>query len=182
MPSLPRYQPGPGRQEKPPAILERSMAVSFPLASCCCAPETKGGPTERTVIEVCSRLAYSSVARYQASTQEGPHTTYAWTSQTRETCPTGFLGCSNYLTNRTQNQEPGPLACCARWCVSRNVSSCSVLHVWASEDSTWKPFPQVGKDGGCPSLGPGEFIGGECFNKVQEVGEIAGHQPLKGPG
>lgn len=35
---------------------------------------------------------------------------------------------------------------------------------------------------GCPSLGPGEFIGGECFNEVQKVGEIACHQPLKGPG
>lgn len=173
MSSSPRHQPGPGRQEKPPAILESSMAVSFPLASCCCAPETKEGPTESTVSEAYSRLAHSSIAEYQASAQRKGLLQCklllglaklmrraqqdSWDVQT--TSPTGY---------RTRSLAPllvvqvgvFPEICppvLFYMCGLQKRAPRSLFHKWE-------------RIGGCPSLGPGEFIGGECFNKVQEVG------------
>lgn len=102
----------------------------------------------------------------------------------------GLLVCSNYLTDRTLNQETATRL--APWLVvtvdvfPKTHPSCCAPNAWASKATTRKSSQTLERIEGCWSLGLAESAGGErCSSKVRELESPAGrkmtcHQPPKG--
>lgn len=76
----------------------------------------------------------------------------------------GWLVCSNYLTNRTLNQEPATQP--AFWLlvevdVSPKMYPCPCApNAWASKATTKKPCPTLERIAGCWCLDLAEYVGG----------------------
>jgi len=85
----------------------------------------------------------------------------------------GLLVCSNYLTNRTLNQEAATQP--AFWLLvevdvppKTHPSHCAP-NAWASKATTKKPCPTLERIAGCWSSDLAEYVGGRCSSKVQEL-------------